>query len=232
MLTELQEKFCQLVALYGYNMAEAAKKAGYRAPNSSSYYSVGKRLIDKKQISDRIAEIRSQLFDTDAVRRSIILDHMQTRYFKVTDYIHHERYVTDTGEVRYRVIVKPYDEWDETAKRMCLGFDKNGIPIFRNLCDADKELCRIFGLYKENQVREEEDTSSVLASAGLTPSLPATSSPFYNPIDEMLASKLAPVAMEYDCDELDDNIDEEFGEDRNPLDMDDEYDDANYEDVD
>ncbi len=170
MLTDRQEKFCQLIALYGFTPSDAAKEAGYVGNGKSAYCSIGKRLIDNIHISSRIAEIRESCFDVDLVRKSIILGHMQSRSFKITDYVHHELTLNDNGNPFYRLVVKPYDEWDEIAKRMCVGFDKNNIPIFKSSQDATKELCKIFGIYKENSIAKEEDTSSVLAGAGLAPS--------------------------------------------------------------
>lgn len=169
-LSERQEKFCKMVALYGLSLADAAKQAGYVGTCVSVYGSIGRRLCDNIHIASRIAELREEYFDVDLVRRSVVLRHMQAMDFKVTDIVHHKLEKSPTGRYFYRLIVKPYEDWDEVAKRMCIGFDKNNIPIFRNGCDAAKELARIFGLYKDNMIVHEQDTSGVLEGAGLTPS--------------------------------------------------------------
>lgn len=213
MLTDRQEKFCKLIALYGFSPADAAKEAGYQGNGKTAYCNIGRRLIDNPHISSKIAELRESYFDIDAVRRSIILRHMQTLNFKVTDYVHHLQDVNDNGNTFYRLIVKPYDEWDEVGKRMCIGFDKNNIPIFRSCQDATKELCKIFGVYKDNIVVKEEDTSSVLSSAGLTPSFQEAMNTFVEPVAEFDGSdfdKELGVADEEDTPDEDEDDDDDF----------------------
>lgn len=170
MLSEKQEKFCLCVALYGMPMAMAAREAGYKVRTTKEYTTVGKRLIDNRWIASRISELRESFVDVDAVRRSVILEHMQSRMFRVTDYVYSVADVTDNGVPYNRLVVKPYEEWDYIGKMMCIGFDRNGIPIFRSHENATKELCRIFGFYKDNGVSTVEDTAGVLANAGLVPS--------------------------------------------------------------
>lgn len=170
MLTKKQERFCELVALYGLNPAQAAKAAGYACINGSGYGTIGRRLVDSIQISSRIAEIRDSLLNPESVRQQLILGHHQTRRFKVSDYVHSVQDVNANGVVFNRIVVKPYEEWDEFAKSLCVGFDRYGIPIFKNKEKADNELARLLGLYKDVTPYQEEDTSAVLAGAGLFPS--------------------------------------------------------------
>lgn len=170
MITEMQEKFCQYVGLYGFSPADAAKEAGYAGVDRTAFANIGRRLISNIHLSTRIAEIRENSFDVDKVRKSIILEHQATRFFRITDVMYPVTEKDDNGNEFTRIKVKPIEEWTEIARRMCVGFDKYNRPIFKSEEDAVKELTRIFGLYKDNQIKVEEDTSSVLSSAGLTPS--------------------------------------------------------------
>ena len=171
MLTDLQSKFCLMVALYGLDLADAAREAGYVGKSRAEFYAIGKRLADKLPIAQRIIELKETCFNPEDVRRSIILELMQTRQFCVTDILQPYSTVDENGNPFIYVKMKPFEQWSLAAKKMCIGFDKKtNLPLFRNGADATKELCRIFGFYKDNMETREEDTASVLAAAGLVPS--------------------------------------------------------------
>ena len=169
-LTDQQQEFCRLVAIYGVAPWQAAKEAGYQGKGREVFYRIGNRLMNNVHISARIAEIRDEYFDVEKVRRSIILEHQLTRMYDPTRVVHPVTEYNDLGVPFERIKVKDFSEWTAEDRMMCVGFDKMNRPIFKSKENATKELSRIFGLYKDNAVRDEEDTAGALAGAGLTPS--------------------------------------------------------------
>lgn len=170
--TDKQEKFCELVAMYGFRPSDAVVEAGYSCYNNAKKHDIAYRLMNDVHISSHIAEIREKVFDPDAIRRSVILEHLLTRSFDLSRVIENRTEVNDAGIEFTRVIVKPTSEWPWEARQLFTGhYDKFNRPIFKGKTEATKELSRIFGLYKDNVMREEEDTAGVLSSAGLTPSV-------------------------------------------------------------
>lgn len=169
-LSERQEEFCKLVAIYGVEPWQAAKEVGYKGHCRAVYMNVANRLLKDVHISNRIDELRDELFDLERVRRSIILEHQLTRMFNITEVMYPVVSYDESGEEYTRIVVRPMEDWPRDARRLCVGFDKFNRPIFKSKENATKELTRIFGLYKDNAVKDEEDTDNVLASSGLTPS--------------------------------------------------------------
>lgn len=189
-LTEMQEKFCENVAKYGYYPVDAARKAGYSGSCRAIYHNIANRLLSNVHIRTRIAEIRDEYFDIEKVRASIIREHQLTRVFDRTLVEDIVEEFDDYGRSFTRIKVKPLEEWPQFARTLLIGWDRYNRPIFKNPENATKELTRIFGLYKDNAVREEEDTSSVLESAGL-------------PADSGVDDAIDEAFEEFDAEELD-----------------------------
>lgn len=169
-LSERQEEFCRLIAIYGVEPWQAAKECGYAGHCRAAYMKIANRLLLDLHISNRIDEIRDEFFDLEKVRRSIILEHQLTRMFDITKVMYPTVAYDENGDEYTRVVVRPMEDWPRDARRLCVGFDKFNRPIFKSKENATKELTRIFGLYKDNAVKDEEDTDSVLSSSGLVPS--------------------------------------------------------------
>ena len=74
-------------------------------------------------------------------------------------------YTDENGIRRFRVEVKPVSEWTAEQRKAVVGFDKNGLPIFKNKEKATQELSRLFGLYKDNTVVIEQDLDSIYDDA-------------------------------------------------------------------
>lgn len=180
-LTDRQEKFAENIALYGMSLAEAAANAGYynsgAGTTKANLTFIGKTLIDNDLVSARIAEIRESMYDIDQVKRTVLSLHWRTVNFRPSDYVHEVEDINAKGQRYHRLIVKPYEEWDEFAKQMCIGFDQRGVPIFKDPEQALKEISRVFGLYKDNAMTKEEDTDMVLRTAGLIPQFQETDEP-------------------------------------------------------
>ena len=62
-LSETQEEFCKLIAIYGVEPWQAAKEAGYTGHCRAKYSQIANRLIKDIHISDIINEMRDEFFD-------------------------------------------------------------------------------------------------------------------------------------------------------------------------
>lgn len=169
MLTERQELFAKYIAIYNYSVIDATREAGYANKGNAYLSTTGMRLLRTDEVSARIDELREGCFDPETVRKAMILELWKAMDNDITDVVFPVEYIDDLGVVKTRLKVRPISEWSRLARSLCTGYDRNGIPTFLNKLDAMKETCRIFGLYKDNQVKVEQDTSGILESAGLTP---------------------------------------------------------------
>lgn len=165
MLTEQQLKFCKNIALYEMSPIEAFINAGYESKTNSRIPKRVQILLSNKAISDEIDRLRCKYLDLDEVRKDIILEHHKTRDLDIASIVYPVPYVDKDGVKRFRLEIKPVAEWTLEQRRALVGYDKNGIPQFRNKEQASKELARLFGLYKDNTVVVEQDLDSIYADA-------------------------------------------------------------------
>ena len=163
-LTDKQEKFCKGIVLFQMHPYEALKYAGYDY-NSNSRGAKVTALLGNKAISDRIDELNKRYTDLDSVRKDIILEHQRTREFDILDVCYPVPYTDKDGIRKFRIEVKPVDQWSREARLNCTGFDRNGIPTFRDREVSTRELSRLFGLYKDNTVVVEQDLEAVYRDA-------------------------------------------------------------------
>lgn len=165
MLTEQQKRFCKRIALYEDTPIEAFKNAGYEVKQQRYIKDRVLTLLGNKNISDEIDRLRKKYTSIEDVRKDIILEHQQTRDIDITEILSPVPYTDQNGIKQYRVEIKPVSEWSYELRKACTGFDKNGVPVFRNKEAATKELSRIFGLYKDNTVVVEQDLDSIFKDA-------------------------------------------------------------------
>lgn len=165
MLTEQQQKFCKRIALYEDTPIQAFINAGYEVKQYRYIKDRVLTLLGNKNISDEIDRLRKKYLSLEDVRKDIILEHQQTRDLDITEILSPVPYTDQDGIKRYRVEIKPIAEWSYELRKACTGFDKNGVPIFRNKETATKELSRLFGLYKDNTVVVEQDLDGILKDA-------------------------------------------------------------------
>lgn len=165
MLTEQQQKFCKRIALYEDTPIQAFINAGYEVKQYRYIKDRVMTLLGNKAISDEIDRLRNKYLGLEEVRKDIILEHQQTRDLDITEILSPVPYTDADGIKRYRVEIKPIAEWSYDLRKACTGFDKNGVPIFRNKEAATKELSRLFGLYKDNTVVVEQDLDGILKDA-------------------------------------------------------------------
>lgn len=168
-LSERQEKFCQYYVLDGLSATESAKKSGYKCRSMQGYANQGYKLLDNTLVNERILELRNKQLDSDVVQSSIIKKYNTIKNFDYTQYSYPEEHTTDTGK-KYTVLkIKPVSEWDDVAKELFLRWGRDNQPIFMDKENALKELCRIYGFYKDTTTNSIQDSDSVMRSAGLTP---------------------------------------------------------------
>lgn len=168
----MQERFCRYVAQNGYSIVEAVKAAGYAPAGNGSYSHVASRLANNNAIASRIQQLREELYDPEVIKRELIRTDLLAHNFNITDYVEVVEDIREDGTPYMRKrLVKPIREWDAFALSNVCGYDKTGIPVFRDKVDASKELKRVHGFYKDNIVTLQQDTFNVLAGAGLTPSV-------------------------------------------------------------
>ena len=165
-ITEKQKKFVKAIALYDMQPAEAYTYAGYVMPKDRlALWKNISELLGNKQINDAIDKLRRECFDVEEVRKKIILEHNTTRDLDITSIMEPCEYYDDQGNLQTRLSIKPIREWSPELRKACTGFDRFGIPKFRDKDSATKELSRIFGLYKDNQIIVQQDTDSVINDA-------------------------------------------------------------------
>lgn len=164
MLTPQQQTFCKNIALYEMTPYEAFKNAGYAGEPSKVKGKI-RMLMCNPIISGEIDRLRKKYLDIDEVRRDIILEHNKTRELDITSVCYPVQYYDDFGNIQTRLEVKPIADWSPELRRACTGFDKNGVPQFRSKDGATKELSRIFGLYKDNQIIVTQDLDGIYADA-------------------------------------------------------------------
>lgn len=155
----------------GYTKANAAKYAGYSGANSSIFSAIAKRLLSCETIRERIMEIQTTMYDVDTVRKDIIGWYRSYDLFEFGSVVTPNPIIDTNGNPKVNYIVKKYENWTPLEKAMFKGVGKSGLPEFYDKVDGKKELCKIFGLYKENAISEEEDIDSVFAGAGVSPSI-------------------------------------------------------------
>lgn len=167
MLTEQQEQFCKNIALFEMQPYEAYLSAGYPKAKDINHhkYDGVTRLLNNKAICDEIDRLRNKYLDIESLKRDIILEHQKTRDLDITSVMHSVAYTDENGIRRFRVEVKPVSEWTVEQRKAVVGFDKNGLPIFKNKEKATQELSRLFGLYKDNTVVVEQDLDSIYDDA-------------------------------------------------------------------
>ena len=165
-LTDKQKKFVKAIAMFEMEPVEAYVFAGYSAPtDKTQLWSNISLLLSNKTINDAIDRLRKKFFDMDEVRRDIILEHNITRDLDITTIMQPVSYMDDNGYMQTRLDIKPVSEWSPELRRACVGFDRYGIPKFRDKDSATKELSRMFGLYKDNQIVVQQDTDGIIADA-------------------------------------------------------------------
>lgn len=174
-LSKKQQLFCKYIVVYGLSPCEAVTAAGYTSSSHAEYsykWRIAKRLLKSEYIQAEIDRLSTEMRTPDAMKRRIIQYHYQALDFSPTDVIKPVRYNGTDGVERTRLDVLPLSEWSHAARVLCTGFDKNGYPVFRNTETSVKELSRIYGLYKDNGVKEQENLSELLKNSGLIPSMP------------------------------------------------------------
>lgn len=172
MLSYKQERFARYVAVYGYSITEAAKAAGYSSAGNNSYSHIACRLANDNAVATRIGQLRDELFDPEAIFKDVVRTDRIALSFNVADYIEVIEDVKETGEpFLRRRLKKPMSQWDSFALSNVIGYDRAGLPIFRDKEDASKELKRVFGFYKDNTAVVEQDTVGILEGAGLSASV-------------------------------------------------------------
>lgn len=165
-ITKMQEDFCKYLAVYDMKPAEAYYAAGYPHVNTNAeLFSNIHRLLSNKSINDEVERLREKCFDIDKVRRDLILEHEQTRDMDLTSVMEPVEYVDDNGNYQTRLAVKPISEWSPALRKACIGFDRYGVPKFRDKGDAAKELSRLYGLYKDNTVVVQQDLEGIINDA-------------------------------------------------------------------
>lgn len=170
MLSREQELFCRYISM-GYSKSNSAKYAGYSGGNTSIFSSIAIRLLESKQIQERIMEIQTTMYDVDTTRRDIVGWYKAYDLFEFGSVVRPVPLSDADGNPIVKYQVKNYDMWSPLERALFKGIGKNGLPEFYDKVDAKKELCRIFGLYKENTLSVEEDIDSMFEGAGLNPSV-------------------------------------------------------------
>lgn len=170
MLSREQELFCRYISM-GYSKSNSAKYAGYSGGNTSIFSSIAIRLLESKQIQERIMEIQTTMYDVDTTRRDIVGWYKAYDLFEFGSVVRPVPLLDADGNPIVKYQVKSYDMWSPLERALFKGIGKNGLPEFYDKVDAKKELCRIFGLYKENTLSVEEDIDSMFEGAGLNPSI-------------------------------------------------------------
>ena len=139
MLTEQQQRIFKRIALYEDTPIQAFINAGYEVKQYRYIKDRVMTLLGNKAISDEIDRLRNKYLGLEEVRKDIILEHQQTRDLDLTEILSPVPYTDPDGIKRYRVEIKPVAEWSYELRKACTGFDKNGVPIFRNKEAATKE---------------------------------------------------------------------------------------------
>lgn len=165
-LNDRQKHFCKCIALYEMTPFEAYIAAGYtvskRKIDTQSHVF---QLLSSKIISDEIDRLRNHYLDLDSVRRDIILEHQRTREMDICDVCKPVSYIDDFGNTQTRLEVLPVSEWSPELRKACTGFDKYGVPQFKQKESATKELSRMFGLYKDNAVVVQQPLDEIYNDA-------------------------------------------------------------------
>ena len=169
---ERRERFCQLVALEGYDTSEAAFRAGYgrdKHPTRDNYHNlVANRLMSREDVTLRINTIRmlydkndSTYKDTLVKRLKNILDFNPLKYYKSNNV------TLDKGKILTDVyLAKQVQDWDLEDARLVNGFDSRGMPKFIDKQWAFEKLIKIYQL-EGSVAAEVEDIVKLFKEANL-----------------------------------------------------------------